>query len=309
MPGWLARRPGWRLQRRHPQSLPFFLQAVLLGFGFSSHSSPVWLAVFSAAALINLWAWILALAWRRAIVDTPTSRVASAAQGFVELIGTGQPLADTQLVSPFTQLPCLWYRYIVERREDGEWRQVEQGESDLPFNLDDASGRCELDPVGAEILTTHQETRTQGDERHTEHLLLKGDALYALGDFVSFNGAQSVLDTRRDVGYLLGEWKANQTELHQRFDLDRSGAIDDAEWQAARQAAEREVAQRHQAIRNQPTQHRLRKPASRKPYLIANHPPEKLGRRYAWFSMGYLALMLACMFGIAYSSLIAAMVF
>ena len=107
--------------------------------------------------------------------------------------------------------------------------------------------------------------------------------------------------------------KLRQTDVNEspgvRMLSDRNGDIDDAEWQAARQAAEREVAQRHQTIRNQPTQHRLRKPASRKPYLIANHPPEKLGRRYAWFSVGYLALLLACLFGIAYSSLIAAMVF
>lgn len=302
MPRWL----GWRLKRRHLQSLPFFLQAVLLGIAFSSHSRSVWLGVFSAAALINLWAWVVALGWRRAIVDTPTSRVVSAAQGFVELIGIGQPLADTQLLTPYAQLPCLWYRYTVERREDGEWKQVEQGESDLPFILEDESGRCEIDPEGAEILTTHKETRTQDDERQTEYVLLKGDRLYALGDFVSFNGAQTVLNTRRDVGDLLGEWKADQADLHQRFDLDRNGAIDEKEWQLARTAAEREVARRHREIRNQPTQHRLQKPGSRKPYLIANHPPEKLGRRYAWLGAAHLALLLACLFGIAYSSLLAA---
>lgn len=300
MKRWQARRLGWG----DPHGLPLFLQIILFGLALSLGSGEIWLPVFAAAALINLWAWVAAMRWRRAIVDTPTSRVASAAQGFVELIGVGQPLADSenpiQLLSPFTQLPCLWYRYTVERQEDNDWKQVDRGESDLPFNLQDDSGRCEIDPVGAAILTTHKEIRTQGDERQTEYLLLKGDRLYALGDFVSFNGAQSVLDRRRDIGDLLGEWKADQADLHQRFDLDRDGAIDEQEWQSARQAAELEVARRHQAIRNQPTQHRLRKPASRKPYLIANHPPEKLGRRYAWFSVGYLALMLACLFGIGW---------
>jgi hypothetical protein len=251
--------------------------------------------------LINLWAWIEALRWRRAIADTPTSRIASAAQGFVELIGVGQPLVDTQLVSPFTQLPCLWYRYTLERHQHDEWRQVERGESDLPFFLADDSGRCEVDPVGAEILTTHQETRTQGDERHTESVLLKGDRLYALGEFVSFNGAQSALDPRRDVGDLLAAWKADQPALHDRFDLDRSGGIDEKEWQLARQAAAREVARRHQAIRNQPTRHHLRKPGLSLPYLIANYPPEKLGRRYAWLSATYLVLLLASLFGIGWA--------
>lgn len=292
--------PRWWKQR-HRQTLPFFLQVVLFGFASSVQLREVWLSVFVAAALINLWAWIAALGWRRAIVDTPTSRVASAAQGFVELIGVGQPLADTQLLSPFTRLPCLWYRYTVERRENDEWKQTEEGESDLPFNLDDDSGRCELDPVGAEILTTHQEIRTQGDERHTEYVLLKGDRLYALGEFVSFNGAQTVLDTRTDVGDLLAEWKADQAALHDRFDLDRNGVIDEKEWRLARQAAEREIARRHLEIRKQPTLHRLQKPGSRKPCLIANHSPEQLGRRYAWLSAAHLALLLACLFGIGWA--------
>jgi hypothetical protein len=293
MPRWW----GWH----HRHSLPLFLQAVLFGAAFSAHAASVWLGVFCAAALLNLWAWIVALSWRRAILDTPTSRVASAAQGFVELIGVAQPLADTQLLSPFTQLPCLWYRYTLAQRENGEWRQVDEGESDLSFNLDDGSGRCELDPAGAEILTTHQETRTQDDQRYTEHVLLKGEPLYALGEFVSFNGAQSVLDARLDVGDLLAEWKSDQPALHDRFDLDRSGAIDDTEWQLARQAAEREVVRRHQEIRNQPTRHYLRKPGSSKPYLIANYSPEKLGRRYTWLSALHLALLLASLFGIGWA--------
>ncbi len=297
MKRWLARQIGWG----NTQGLALFVQAVLFGVAFSLHSTQVWLPVFVATALINLWAWIAALSWRRAIVDTPTSRIASAAQGFVELVGIGQPLPNAPLLTPFNQLPCLWYRYIVERREDGDWKHVEQGESDLPFSLVDDTGCCEIDPVGAEILTTHKETRTQGDERQTEYVLLKGDRLYALGDFVSFSGAQVVLNTRLDVGDLLAEWKADQVDLMRRFDLDRNGTIDEAEWQAARQAAEREVAQRHQEIRKQPTQHRLHKPGARKPYLIANHPPEKLGRRYAWFSAAYLSLLLASLFGIGWA--------
>lgn len=297
MKRWLARQIGWV----DLHGLPFVVQFLVFGFAFSLKSSQIWLPVLAVSALLNLWAWVFSMRWHRAIVDTPTSRVASAAQGYVELIGVGQPLADTQLLSPFTQLPCLWYRYTVERKEGDKWEQVDHGASDLPFVLQDDSGRCEIDPVGAVILTTHKEIRTQGDERHTEYVLLKGDRLYALGDFVSYNGAQTVLNARVDVGDLLAEWKTDQGDLRRRFDRDRDGAIDEQEWQAARDAAEDEVARRHQEIRNQPTQHRLQKPGSSKPYLIANHPPEKLGRRYAWFSALYLALLLGCLFGIGWA--------
>lgn len=297
MPRWMARRLGWR----SAQGLAFFLQAVLLGFAFSAHSSEVWLWVFSAAALINLWAWLVALVWRRAIVDTPTSRVSSAAQGFVELMGVGQPLSERPVLSPFSHLPCLWYRFIEEKNKDGKWRQIAHGESDVPFILDDGSGRCELDPSGAEIVTTHKETRTQGDRRYTEYLLLKGNRLYALGEFVTLNGSHNALDSRRDLGDLLAEWKADQSALHERFDLDRSGVIDDTEWQLARNAAKREVERLHSEIRNQPTRHYLRSPGARKPYLIANYPPEKLGRRYAWLAAAHLALLSASLFGIGWA--------
>ena len=84
-------------------------------------------------------------------------------------------------------------------------------------------------------------------------------------------------------------------------DLDRNGAIDDKEWQMARSAAEREIAHRHQEIRNQPTSHRLQKPGSNRPYLIANHPPEKLGRRYVWLSGVHLLLMLSSLVGIGWA--------
>jgi hypothetical protein len=302
MKRWLARRLGWG----NTQGLPIFLQALLFGFTFSTHDRQLWLPVFILAALINLWAWIAALSWRRAIVDTPTSRVASAAQGFVELIGVGRPLPNAPLLTPFTQLPCLWYRFSVERRKNGEWQHAEQGESELPFILNDGSGVCEIDPVGAQIHTMHKEVRTQGDERHTEYVLLKGDRLYAMGDFISVNGEQIRLDRRLDLGDLLADWKSDQDDLHRRFDQDKNGVIDEAEWQQARQAAEREVEQKHREIRNQPSLHRLRKPAARKPYLIANHPPEKLGQRYAWFSAGYLALLLGCLVGIAWAVNLAA---
>ncbi|MBK9326896.1 MAG: hypothetical protein IPN00_11390 [Hydrogenophilales bacterium] len=290
-----------RIGRWRTDSLPFFLQVVPFGIAAQSDSNRLWLLAFTLAVLINLWAWLIALGRRRAIQDTPTSRVASAAQGYVELVGTGQPLADTQLLSPLSQLPCLWYRYTMEERDNGEWKQIEHGESDLPFMLEDGSGRCQVDPRGAEIHAAHQETRTQGDRRTTEHILLKGDSLYALGEFRSDNGEHVPLDRRRDVGELLGEWKADQTDLYGRFDLDGNGAIDAREWDLARRAAEREVEQRHREIRAQPTRHFLAKPRWGKPYLISNHPPEKLGRRYGWLIAAHFVLLTGALVGVSWA--------
>jgi hypothetical protein len=286
--------------RENAQLLPLFLLALLFGVAAAAHTSEVRMPVFAMAALIALWAWLDALSWRRAMLDTPTSRVGSAAQGFVELVGAGQPVPGLPLLSPVTHLPCLWYRYRIERRQHGEWRLVDQAESGQPFVLDDGSGRCEIDPAGALILTSHKEVRIEGDQRLTEFLLLPGNRLYVLGDFVSFSSTQIRLDRRVDVGNLLADWKEDGDALQQRFDRDGNGSIDEAEWQLARSEAEREIDHRHRELRNQPMRHRLQKPVGRKPFLIANHAPDKLGRRYSLLGLVYLALLLLSLAAIAW---------
>ena len=75
-----------------------------------------------------------------------TSKVASAAQGYVELIGSGRPLAGAPLISPVSQLPCLWYRYKIERKtSDNKWVLEDKGESDASFILEDGTGECVVD--------------------------------------------------------------------------------------------------------------------------------------------------------------------
>jgi hypothetical protein len=286
---------------RWNSGLPFVLQTVPFALTLATRASAWWPYAFGLAAAINLWAWLLALKKRSGIVDTPTSRVASAAQGYVELIGAGRALVCGELYTPHTQLPCLWYRYRTQRLQRGEWREVSSGESELPFGLDDGSGICEIDPRGAEILSTHEETRTEGEVRHIETVLLKGDRIYALGDFTSINGAQLTLDRRRDVGDLLGEWKETPADLHARFDLDGNGEIDPQEWQLARLAAEREVSRRHQEQRLQPQHYHLSRPTDGRPYLLGNLDPDRLGRRLGWLAALHLALLVAMLAGLGWS--------
>ena len=90
-------------------------QIILLIIGFQTESR---LGMFVCVALIaplSLIAWISAWRRARAVADTPTSRIASAAQGYVELIGIGKPLGGQPVISPANHLPCLWYRYRIEQ--------------------------------------------------------------------------------------------------------------------------------------------------------------------------------------------------
>ena len=252
---------------------------MLLLAGLHWQTASVWSMLLTVLFVLALLAWRANLARLRAVADTPTSRIASATQGYVELIG--QALADPHhtVYSPGHHLPCLWYRYRHYTREDNRWRQTESGESDAPFQLDDGSGRCVIEPAGAEIQVQRKETLTQGDSRLEEELLLAGERLYVLGDFATLS-AHASHDERRAVGELLADWKDDPASLHDRFDLDRNGQIDDQEWQLARQAAHRQIAQERQAALSAPPTHVVTRPRHGRPFLISTHPPETLAGRY-----------------------------
>ncbi|MDR3393982.1 MAG: GIDE domain-containing protein, partial [Parasulfuritortus sp.] len=234
------------------------------------------LAIF----VLALTAWLLSLRRLRAIRDTPTSRIASAAQGYAELTGKGRPMPGQEILSPARNLPCLWYRYRrFKRSGEDNWRQIDSGESDTPFILDDGTGRCLLDPVGAEILTDRKDSYQEDGYRLDEELLLIDAPIYALGEFRSQHG---LFDERTELGNVLEDWKQDQDDLLRRFDLNGNGEIEPQEWQLARAAAQREVDARRQAATDAPISHALIRPRSGRPFLIACFPPEQLTRRYRW---------------------------
>ena len=264
-------------------------QLLLLFIGLKMQSREGWLACLGLMAVISLIAWRSTLLRRRIIVDTPTSRIASAAQGYVELSGTGKPLDFPPLLSHLTALPCLWYRYLVEERgSKNKWRTVSSGESEVAFLLEDGSGRCVVDVEDAEILTRHKQRWIEGRFRHTEWKLLIDDPIYVLGEFRTLGGSRIELDTNRDLNGLLAEWKKDRTNLLRRFDLNKDGELDMQEWALARQAARREVSKLHRALRNDADVHTLCRPANGQLYLLANVDPEKITRRYLWWSAFHL---------------------
>jgi hypothetical protein len=246
-----------------------------------------------AAAVVAFIAWMLSLRRLLAMSGTPTSRVASAAQGYVELVGQGRNTPDYPVLSHLTNLPCVWYRYIVEQRtSNNKWKRVASGRSEQSFLLDDGSGVCLVDPEHAEVIPRRKETWTRDDYRYTEWLILPRETVYALGEFSTLGGEASKLDFERDVGELLAEWKRNQPQLLERFDLDGDGGISGKEWALARSQARREIRRQHNEIRTQPGTHVLHKPRDGRLFLISNVDPETLVRRYRLWAWVHLAALL-----------------
>jgi len=283
-------------RREYAQLIASGGQLLLLVIGIQINTRQGWLLCLPAIALFSLFAWRSSLKRLRAIRDTPTSRIASAAQGYVEIIGRGRDLTDTPLISPLRMLPCLWYRYRVEERyrsKNGDgWRTVDSGESADSFIIADETGTCVVDPQQAEISTIYRDQWQNLNRRYTEWKLLKNDLIYVLGEFRTRSGSAE-FDTRAELNALLAEWKCDMPALHKRFDLNNDGVLDMAEWMLARKAAQREVDKRFREVQAQPDLNIISQPPDGKLFLVSNLTPEDLSRRYLYWSWGHLVIFFA----------------
>ncbi len=253
-------------------------------------------------AIVAFIAWMLSLRRMLAIGGTPTSKIASAAQGYVELVGRAVAHPGGALRSRYSLLPCVWYQYTIEQRErDGKWHQIESGRSDDSFLLDDGSGLCLIDPENAEVLPRNTETLMKGsDWRCRESLILPREQVYAIGQFSTIGGENADLNLEQDVSELLSTWKRNKPDLLARFDLDKDGQIGEKEWMLARAQARREVRKTHTEIRTQPGTHMLHQTTDGRLFLISNIDADKLEWRYKFWAWLHLAVLIGAVVGTAY---------
>jgi E3 Ubiquitin ligase len=273
----------------------------------TGHSFKILLLMLGLAAALVYSFWYAFKSWakNRTIVDTPTSRVRSAAQGYVELSGRGVLPPDSRNKGPLTGLPCTWWRYKIEERgRRGGLRSVDSGTSTEPFVLDDGTGRCLIDPRGAEVfpsvttvwygpeawpqgripggggvlgwLLDHVPT---GKYRYTEHRLQIQEHVCALGAFRS-EGGVSVDDPDAAVTDLLHQWKQDQATLLKRFDTNHDGILSAAEWEQARAAARKQVMDGRAADTRTPSLNVLAEPVDGRCFLLAASEGGSLARRF-----------------------------
>lgn len=250
-------------------------------------SPAIWPYALFAMSGVSFAAWIANYRRLRHIADTPLSNIASAAQGYVEIAGRSEAGA-TPLLSRLTHLPCMWFQFeVYEKSGDDNWSLQDSGASNEPFIVRDASGACIVDPRGAEIITSHEQTWTSGNFRYTERLLLAQERIYGIGEFATVGGSGSVLDGNADVGALLAAWKQDPATLLSRFDLDKNGRIDFKEWELARRQARREIEGSHRDILASEGIHMLRKPQDGRLFLISNYLPDRLQLNYLRWAWGH----------------------
>jgi len=252
---------------------------------------------------------------KRVIEDTPTSLIRSAAQGYIELNGTGKLMDGPPILAPLTGSVCTWFSYqIEERRRSGKrtnWVTVEQGTSDELFLLEDETGICVIDPEGASVTpsardiwygATRQPTTGPsprrggftfgiGSYRYCEHRMNPGDPLYALGLFKTVGGAGGAFNVDADVRELLRAWKRDSERLLREYDANKDGEVDMEEWQKVREAAYKTIMEQHADRKTaMPSNIMARTGDVRRPYILSALPQASLERRYALYTSGLIVL-------------------
>lgn len=280
-------QPGW---------LSGAIHFVILAIAFQAESAEVWPFALIAMSVVSFFAWAANYRRYRQIQDLPTSKVVSAAQGYVELFGKSDMLPGVPVQSCLSKSSCCWYAYEVEEKDSKDkWHTVDSGKSTEQFLLVDDTGQCVISPDGAEVLTHDHKSWTEGDHRYNEWLLRPQCALYALGEFSTTTAAAvAAHDERADTGALLVEWKQDQKRLLGRFDLNRDGKIDMKEWELARLQAQREVRKRQAEMQSRSVDgvNLLHKPSDGRLFLLANEVPDKLGSRYRFWSWVHLVIFI-----------------
>ncbi|MDP1678796.1 MAG: GIDE domain-containing protein [Candidatus Nitrotoga sp.] len=289
------------LKREYAQLITSGAQLLLLFVGIRLHSRNGWLYCLAAIALISLYAWLSSLYRLRTLRNTPTSKIASAAQGYVELMGSGQPFCDPPLLSNLRRHPCLWCRYKIEQRERNGWRTLDSGETSDSFILRDDTGECVVDPESAEIITQDYDQWQMEGCRYTECKLIKGETLYVIGQFRTQGGSNQEFDTRAELSALLTEWKKNNMSmLLTRFDLNKDGELSIEEWELARQAAKREVEKMKVDVLAQPSTNVISRSPDGQLFLISNLSQDRLSRRYLLWAWGHLMIFFGSLGGLGW---------
>ncbi len=269
----------------------------------------LWASVTAGAGAGFLFLWRY-LRRKRLIEDTPTSRIRSAAQGYVELSGWGRHLPHHVTHGPLTALPCLWYRFKVEKfersaaadgNEKGAWKVISKGESDQNFVLDDETGTCIVDPAGAEVTPSMKDVwkgdtpnplaarksreaglaanvlATGAEYRYTEERLIENDLLYVLGYHETLGGGRISFDHEGAVRDVITAWKQDYQAMVARFDADGDGSIDLREWEQVRAAARQEADRQKVAEDTSASLHLVVRPPDRgRPFIISSRTEEDL---------------------------------
>ena len=272
--------------------------------------------------------WRYRLQKRRIITDIPTHKILSAPQGYIEIKGRCVDDAGV-LEAPLTGKSCTWYKYKVSvlkgTGKDARYVKLRAGTSNEFICMDDNTGKCLLVYKKADFETTHHDLWYGNDLHHPqnsrrragidnrgcndrnyefeEYRIHENDNLYAIGLFKTIFRKKDHKDkVNTEFKRLLNEWKNNCDRLLEKYDTNRDGEIDMAEWQKVMDDALEEAMSKFPDHSDKEPVNMLVETKDRnKPFVITNRLEHKLvqdlhkglaGSLFAFIGGGILAILM-----------------
>ncbi|MEK6806296.1 MAG: GIDE domain-containing protein [Pseudomonadota bacterium] len=259
-----------------------------------------------------IWGTI-ALRRARLIEDTPTSRIRSAPQGYVELEGIARLMPGASITAPLSHMTCVWWNFTVcQKQTDSKgrtsWQTLNSGRSDDLFLLDDGGASCIVDNDGASVTPSlkftwygHSATPDLGPRagsgfmrsafckfRYEEQMIPASAPVYALGWFRTERNEAGPVEESEAVRELLAEWKRDKQKM-KLFDANKDGEVNLKEWEAVRRVALQQVRKQVLDRALDPDYNVLRKPPDGRPFLLSGIGQKKTVRSLHWQSgLSYL---------------------
>lgn len=288
---------------------------LLLGIMFFATLVAVWVWMQDFPESVKWWSsWCLMLygifagffVWRhglgysRLIHDVPTSEIATAAQGYIELCGKAEQFED-QKARQSAGLPTLWMRKeFAERAEVSNARAFPFNlfytptaleESQTPFSITDSTGTACILPHGADVIVSRRHVQYLDNRRVTLETILPGDELYVVGNFSSHTSA---FPYEEKLQRLISELDRDPV-ARTRFDRDRDGRLSPQEWREMHLYAQMTVAREQNEFAETGQRHMVYCPSDGRRFVISTLPPEKLAGHYFFHMITGLLLFITCL--------------
>ncbi|MBN51415.1 MAG: hypothetical protein CMN85_17925 [Spongiibacteraceae bacterium] len=288
----------------------------------SSFSDLIWIEIFLLG--FGIFGWVgsfRGLRIARLIEDTPTSKIRSAPQGYIEIIGRSESRPQEDMLSAkLTGTPCVWYSFEIEKYtsngKSSSWKTIEKGASKEALLFTDDTGHCFIHPDRADV-STHTKKIWHGSSRYpssgknsglfsrryryTEKRIHCDQPIYALGHFETVHPPSTAAQTKAAMNTLINEWKQDYDALVAKYDRDDSGDIDLQEWEKVRADAQSEAAKQvRDDYDHTPVNIMSYSPARSQPFVISTSEPKALSTRYRWHFIGFGIVALGCTLGFFY---------
>jgi len=233
------------------------------------------------------------------IENVPSSPIRSGAMGLSEIQGAA--CVEAALAAPLSGARCHYFRYLVEeerQRSKGgkEWVTVDQGKSNVPFQVEDPTGKILVNPEGADVILKRDYQRIDRGEgwfgrrkRYSEWRIDPRDGVYVLG---TVSKQRDLLDDRRAaLSERLRQVKRDPGAV-KRFDLDANGTLDDQEWAGAVAVVKQELLQEEAGRAAAEPQANLVVGAgdTESTFVISDRDERSIARLLGWKAFGCIGL-------------------